>query len=119
MKIKNIDGLSSEDLKKEVGQGGRLIYFPYIISLGLITFKNKSGLYLVRKNENPMRRGLPFLLISLFFGWWGIPSGPKLTLHSIRVNRKGGKDITEEVMSILDGRALFRQVEQEKALYQS
>lgn len=117
MKIKNIGGLSTEDLQKEVTEGARLIYFPYTVSLGLITLKRKSGLYIVRKKESPMRKGLPFLLISLFFGWWGIPFGPQLTLKSISVNRKGGKDITEEVMSILAGRELFKQVEREKANY--
>ncbi len=119
MKIKNIDGLSSEDLKIEVTRGGRLIYFPYIISLGIVTFKKKSGLYLVRNKENPVKRALPYLLISALLGWWGIPSGPKLTMQSIAVNRKGGKDITEEVMSILEGRALFKQVQDEKKHYHS
>lgn len=118
MKIKNIGGLSSDELRGEVSKGGRLIYYPYIISLGLVTFKKKSDLYLVRKNENPLKRSIPFLLISMLFGWWGIPMGPKLTLQSIRINKNGGKDITEEVMSILDGRALFKQMEEEKAHYQ-
>src|SRR4029078_13127343 len=99
MKIKNIGGLSTEDLRKEVSGGARLIYFPYTISLGLITLKRKSSLYIVRKKESPVRKGFPFLLISVFFGWWAIPFGPQLTLKSIAVNRKGGIDITEEVMS--------------------
>jgi hypothetical protein len=119
MKIKNIGGLSNDELRLEVAKGARLIYYPYTISLGIVTFKKKSELYIVRKKENSLTRALPFLLISVLFGWWGIPAGPKLTLQSISVNRKGGKDITEEVMSILDGRALFKQMEAEKALYQS
>ena len=114
MKIKNIGGLTSEELKGEVEKGARLIYFPYAISLGIITFKRKSELYIVRKNENPVKRAFPFILISALLGWWGIPFGPKLTLQCISVNRKGGKDITEEVMSILAGRELFRQAELEK-----
>jgi hypothetical protein len=118
MKIRNIGGLSHEDLRKEVAAGARLIYYPYTISFVLVTFKRKSDLYIVRKKDNAARKAFPYLLLSAFFGWWGIPLGPKLTLQSIAVNRKGGKDITEEVMSILDGRALFRQVEEEKAHYQ-
>lgn len=118
MKIRNIGGLSHEDLRNEVAKGARLIYYPYTISLGLITFKKKSDLYIVRKRDNAKRKAFPYLLVSALLGWWGIPLGPKLTLQSIAVNRRGGKDITEEVMSILDGRALFKQVEQEKQHYQ-
>ncbi len=115
MKIRNIGGLSNEDLRREVTNGARLIYYPYTISLGLITFNRKSDLYIVGKKENPVKKGLPFLILSLMLGWWGIPHGPQLTLKSISVNRRGGKDITEEVMSILAGRELFRQAELEKA----
>ena len=119
MKIKNIEGLSTEDLRKEVSKGARFIYYPYTISLGLFTFKRKSPLYLVRKKDNAVRKGFPFLMISAVLGWWGIPSGPKMTMQSIRTNRKGGKDITDEVISIWDGRALFKQLEEEKALSHS
>ena len=119
MKIRNIGGLTHEDLKKEVEKGARLIYYPYTISLGLVTFKRKSDLYIVRKTDNAIRKAFPYLLVSALLGWWGFPLGPKLTMQSITVNRKGGKDITEEVMSILDGRALFKQVEEEKAQYQT
>ena len=119
MKIRNRGGLSNEDLQKEVTGGARLVYYPYTISFGLVTLKKKSDLYLVKKTENSVRKGLPFLIISIMFGWWGIPDGPQLTLKSISVNRRGGKDITEEVMSILAGRELFRQAEKEKAVYPS
>ena len=119
MKIRNIGGLSHEDLQREVTNGARLIYYPYTISLGVITFKKKSDLYIIRPKESRVKKGLPFLIITALFGWWGIPFGPQLSMKSISVNRKGGKDITEEVMSILAGRELFKQVEKEKLQYQS
>ena len=116
MRIRNRESLSNEDLEREISGGARLIYYPYTISLGIVTLKRKSDIYLVRKKENSVRNALPFLLISAFLGWWGIPEGPQLTLKSISVNRKGGKDITEEVMSIIAGKELFRQAEREKAI---
>lgn len=119
MKIKNVEGLSTDQVKNEVHQGGRLVYFPYTISLVVRTFKLKSDLYLIRPKEHATSKAMPFFLLSLFFGWWGIPFGPKETIKSLSVNRKGGKDITEEVLSIWAGRALFSEAEKEKTVYQS
>ena len=116
MKIINVEGFSTEQLEEQVKRGGRLVYFPYTVSLILFTFKLKSELYLIKPNQKATRKGLPFLLISLFFGWWGIPFGPKETMKSLSIIRKGGKDITEEVLSIWAGRALFREAEKEKAV---
>lgn len=119
MKINNIEGLSNEELEKEVQRGGRLVYFPYTVSLILFTFKLKSDLFLIRPKQNAARKGLTYLSVSLFFGWWGIPFGPKETLKTLAINRKGGKDITEEVLAIWAGRALFREAEKEKAVAQA
>jgi len=118
MRIKNIDGLSAEDLQREADKGARFIYYPFIVSLLVITFKRTSGVYLVRANENPVSKGLPFTLVSAFFGWWGVPFGPKYTLASIRTNMKGGKDVTDEVMATVAGHVLFREAQQAKKFQQ-
>lgn len=111
MKIKNIEGLSAEDLQEEAGLGGRFVYFAFTISLFVITFKRTSGVYLVRQGENSMIKGLPFTLLSFFLGWWGIPFGPKYTIESIRTNLKGGKDVTDEVMATVAGHILFQETQ--------
>ena len=116
MRIKNIDGLSAADLQQEVAEGGKFIYYPFTISLIVVTFKRTSGVYLVRGKENAVTRGLPFTLLSFFFGWWGFPFGPKYTLESIRANLKGGKDVTEEVMATVAGHVLFKEMEKQKAI---
>ncbi|MGB3005482.1 MAG: hypothetical protein WBC06_03160 [Chitinophagaceae bacterium] len=109
MKIKNIDGLSASDLQEEERKGGRFIYFAYTVSLIVFTFKRTSGVYLVRKSENRLAKGIPFVIISALLGWWGIPFGPKFTLESIRTNMKGGKDVTDEVMATVAGHLLFQE----------
>jgi len=118
MKIKNIDGLSAEDLQQEVKEGGKFIYYPFAISLVVVTFKRVSGVYLVRGKENAVTKGLGFTLISLLFGWWGFPYGPKYTIDSIRTNLKGGKDVTEEVMATVAGHVLFQEAQKQKAVQQ-
>ena len=118
MKIKNIGGLSAEDLEKEVREGGKFIYYFFTLSLVLVTFKRSSGVYLVRARENAVTRGLGYTLVSALFGWWGIPFGPKYTMESIRTNLRGGKDVTDEVMATVEGHVLFQEIEKEKAIHQ-
>lgn len=110
MKIKNIDGLTAYDLQAEVQKGGKFVYYPYTISFIIITLKKTSGVYLVRAEEKAANKGLGFTLLSLFFGWWGIPYGPKFTLAALKENFKGGKDITEEIMQTVEGHILFQEV---------
>ena len=114
MRIKNIDGLSAKNLQDEVKRGGRFLFFPFTISLLVVTFKQTSGVYLVRGHEKATTKALPFLLISLFFGWWGIPFGPKYTLDAISACYHGGKDVTEDVMATVAGYVLYKEAEKEQ-----
>lgn len=116
MRIKNINGLSAEKLQYEVQEGGRFVFYPYTISLLLVTLKRNSGVYLVRGDENKLTKALPFTLLSILFGWWAIPFGPKHTIETIRTNVRGGKDVTEEVMDTVAGHVLFKEVEMEKQM---
>ncbi len=118
MKIKNIDGMSAENLQEETNKGGKFVYFPFTISFIVVTFKRTSGVYLVKQNENAIIKGLSFTMLSFLFGWWGFPFGPKYTIESIRTNLQGGKDVTDDVMATVAGHVLFRQVEKEKTFHQ-
>jgi hypothetical protein len=109
MKIKNIDGLSAQELQEEVDEGGRFVYYGLTISAIIFTFKRPSGVYLIRAGENRLSKGYIFTIISCLFGWWGFPSGPKHTLESIRTNCRGGKDVTDEVMAVVTGYALYEE----------
>jgi len=115
MRIKNIDGLSADDLQREVDNGGKFVYYPFTVSFIIVTFNRTSGVYLVRAGENAVLKGFPFTLLSLVFGWWGIPSGPKHALESIRTNLKGGKNVTDEVMAVVAGYVLFEEAQKKKS----
>jgi hypothetical protein len=109
MKIKNIEGLSAEDLQKAVSNGGRFVYYAYTISAIIFTFKKTSGVYLVRSEGNAVTKGFPFTLVSFLLGWWSIPGGPKHTIESIRTNLRGGKDVTDDVMAVVAGYVLYEE----------
>lgn len=114
MKIQNIEGLSATDLQMEADKGARFVYFSFTISLLVVTLRRNSGVYMIRGGESARSKSLPFTLLSALFGWWGIPFGPKYTLESIRTNLKGGKDVTDEVMSTVAGHILFQEAQRER-----
>ena len=72
--------------------GDRHVVFTYTISIVVMTFQMNSAVHHIRKGESAFAKGLPYTLISLFFGWWGIPWGPIYTITDIVNNSNGGKD---------------------------
>ena len=90
---------SGGELQQEVQQGGKFVIYQYCISILILTFKRSSNIYFIRQEENPLVKGIPFTLLSLLLGWWGIPWGPIYTVQSVWVNFKGGKDVTSEVLA--------------------
>ena len=90
---------SGGELQQEIQQGGKFVIFQYCISVLVITFRRSSNIYFVRHEENAVVKGLPFTLLSLVLGWWGIPWGPIYTVQSVWVNFKGGRDVTSDVLT--------------------
>lgn len=97
--IKNIEGLSGDDLRAMVSQGGKFVYYPYAISIVIMSFRNNSDIHFVRPGESSTTPGIKYMALSALLGWWGIPWGPIYTIGSIYHIAKGGKDVTAEVMS--------------------
>ena len=90
---------SGGELQAEIQQGAKFVMYQYCISILVITFKRFSNIYFIRHEQNAAVKGLPFTLLSLVLGWWGIPWGPIYTIQSLWVNLKGGKDVTQEVLA--------------------
>ncbi len=105
MSIKGLEGLSAQQINRDLENGGKFVYYEYCISIIIITFRRPSSVYFVRAGDSGIGRGLGFSLISLFLGWWGIPWGPIYTIGSFITNFKGGKDVTESVLAQLEAGA--------------
>lgn len=101
MKINGVEGLSPEELALELQRGGRFVIFHYTISILVLTFRRGSDIYFVRAGESAAAKGIPYTLLSLLAGWWGIPWGPIYTIGSVFTNLGGGKDVTREVAAAL------------------
>jgi len=73
------------------GDGGRWVVFEYCVSFVIMTVRRPSREYFLRNGDRAWPRGLPYSLISLLFGWWGVPWGPILTPVTVYGNLTGGR----------------------------
>jgi len=103
--IRGIEGMKSGELEFEIQRGGKFILFQYCISIVVLTFRRPSAIYFLRQGESAVTKGLPFTLLSLVAGWWGIPWGPIYTIQSVYNNSRGGKDVTQAVIQSLRAQA--------------
>ena len=106
MKIKNVDGLTAEDIKNEIANGAKFVLFQYTVSIIILTFKRSSDIYFVKSTEKPIVKGLPYTILTFLLGWWGIPWGPIYTIQALSKNLSGGKDVTQHVLPSLIGTTL-------------
>jgi hypothetical protein len=103
MKIRGIEGMSPDQVQFEIQRGAKPVVYRYCVSLLLVTFRRASDVYYIPAGENAVANRLPWRLLSLAAGRWGIPWGPIFTRRSLITNFKGGKDLTAEI-----GPHLFR-----------
>jgi len=101
MEIKNIEGLTFNDLHRELERGAKFVMFSYCISILVMTFKRGSSIYFVKANESKVKFHWRHTFLSFIMGWWGIPWGPIYTIGALFNNFSGGKDVTTEVITAL------------------
>jgi hypothetical protein len=77
-----------------VPEGGRMVVYEFCISLVFITLRRHSSIIHLRPGEHGIVKGLPYCLLSLLFGWWGLPWGVIYTPLTIFTNLRGGFDVT-------------------------
>lgn len=98
MKIVGLEGLTNEQIERELGRGAKFVVFEYCVSILILTFKQPTDIYFIRAGEGTLGRSFGYTLTSLVLGWWGFPWGPIYTIASLVTNLSGGKDVTNEVL---------------------
>ncbi len=95
--IKGAEALTPQQLSSELSRGAKIVVFEYCVSIVVLTFKRPSAPHLVRAGQSALALSLPYTLLSLAFGWWGIPWGFIYTPMALYTNLSGGRDVTREV----------------------
>jgi len=101
MKIEGINGMTVMDIQDEINKGGKFVIYSYCVSIIILSFKRSSDIYFIKREQNAVAKSLPWTLISLLFGWWGIPWGIIYTIGALGTNFGGGKNVTTEIMSFI------------------
>ncbi len=94
MKFHGLKGLTIDQVNAELANGAKFVVFTYALSFIIFSVRNSSPIYFIRKGQSTWRRSFQYTMISLLFGWWGIPWGPIFTVMSIYRNLRGGRDVT-------------------------
>ena len=100
--IKNIENLTINEINEELQNGGKFVIFQYCFSIIVITFRRSSNIYFIKAGESTAKYSIGYTLLSLIFGWWGIPWGPIYTIGALFSNLTGGKDITQDVVDSIN-----------------
>ncbi|HZU30373.1 MAG TPA: hypothetical protein VFB79_04615 [Candidatus Angelobacter sp.] len=100
-KIVGIHGMSQQEVVSELERGGRFIQYQWCFSVIAMTFKRGTNIYFIRAGESAVAKGLPWTILALMLGWWGIPWGPIWTVQSMWTNLRGGHDLSAETATAL------------------
>jgi hypothetical protein len=101
MRVRGIERLTPAEVAAELRSGARFVFFEYCISLVFVTLRRPSSVVLLRPGERGLARGLPYTLLTLLLGWWGLPWGVIYTPLAVFTNLRGGRDVTGEVHAFL------------------
>lgn len=104
-KIVGLAGMTHGQLAEDIRQGGKFVMFEYCFSIGIATFKRGTNIYWIPPGKSGMAKGLPFTLLTLVVGWWGIPWGFIYTPMALATNLGGGKNVTRAVLNDLNAQA--------------
>ena len=75
---------------------GQRTRFEYCISLIVLTLRRESDVIIIPAGQSPFIPALPYNLITLTLGWWGVPWGIILTPLILWRNLCGGRDVFDE-----------------------
>lgn len=96
-RIKHTEGLSREEILRDIDNGGKFVVYQYTISVIFMTFNHPSDIYFIRAGESAVTRGPGWSILTFFVGWCGFPWGPVHSIGSLYTNFSGGRDITPEI----------------------
>lgn len=91
------EALFSDELLARIRAGHRCVRFEYCVSVGVVTFRRLSAVYLTTDWRDRYVRGAGYSLLALLLGPWGVPWGPVWTARAVWTNLTGGDDVTDDV----------------------
>lgn len=98
-------GKSVRQMVDEIASGGRFVIYQYVFSIIVMSFRRSSPIAYVPPGRSGAAAAFGWSLISLCFGWWGLPWGIIFTIGALWRNTSGGVDVTEPILAQMIGPA--------------
>jgi len=96
--IAGTEGMTDAQIHEEVQKGARFVYYLYCISILIMTFRRSSGVYFIPAGRSAVLKGIPWTVLTLLCGWWGVPWGPIYSIQCLAKNLSGGEDVTHRIL---------------------
>ncbi len=94
-----VAGLTVAEVEQAVAKGGRFVVYEYCVSILVASLRGQSRVDFRRPGQGSRWPGVPYALLSLLCGWWGVPWGFIYTPLAILSNLSGGHDVTSMMVS--------------------
>ncbi|MCX7699745.1 MAG: hypothetical protein N2039_02610 [Gemmataceae bacterium] len=78
---------------------GRFVFFETCISFLVFSMRIPSEVRYIPPGRRAWIEGLPFTVLTLLLGWWGLPWGLMYTPLALATNLSGGCDVTDEILA--------------------
>ena len=102
----SLTGMTLHEIEFEINRGAKFVVFQYCVSVVVITFRRSTSVQLIKAGESAASKSLPWTILTLLLGWWGIPWGFIYTPMVLYKNLNGGTDVTSSVLANLQRTAI-------------
>lgn len=92
------EGMTIRDIEDDILKGGRFRAFHWCLSFIVFSYSPQTRTQYVRSWKSPAGSAWFYSLLTMMLGWWSIP-GIVFTPLCFWVNARGGRDLTDEVMT--------------------
>lgn len=96
--------ISPSELARRLDDGTRCVRYEYCVSVIVATIRYQSHVHLSDSWEARVLYGIPYSLLAVVLGPWGLPWGPIQVVRACWVNLCGGVDVTTDIEHWLDQR---------------
>lgn len=90
--------MDRQELEYEIARGGRFVFYEYCVSIVVASKRGASDIIFLHAEQSGLWQGLPWALLTVFFGWWGVPWGLIWTPMALYSYLQGGQEVTADVL---------------------
>lgn len=74
--------MTPQEISFELNRGAKFVRYRYCFSALVVTIMQGTDIYFVLAKDSRVEKGLPWTVLTLLAGWWGISRGAD-SLHSV------------------------------------